>query len=223
MLQNLSVLHRSFLSFTGVKKVLFRSDLEKTSSANDNQEFDDAPSDVSDNHDDPTMEVDNAPTNSSAFVTFNCSTAGCVKQYRRFSNLIKHHARGDHVFKPDKVTLRDRAILMYKDRAESVKPNQIHELNHFNLVSSASMSSDDDDDEANDGREKQDDNSQAHEEQGWALSESKSAVRYSPDQIRYLTQKYDEGEASGQKWNPSTVACVSNTEMCETSTLEAHF
>ena len=113
------------------------SDLENTASATDNQEFDDAPSDVSDNHDEPTMEVDNAPTSSSTFVTFNCSTAGCVKQYRRFSNLIKHHARGDHVFKPDKVTLRDHAILMYKDRAESVKPNQTHELNHFNLVSSA--------------------------------------------------------------------------------------
>ena len=85
------------------------------------------------------------------------------------------------------------------------------------------MSSDDDDDDANDERKKQNDNSQTHEEQGCPLSESKSAVRYSPDQIRYFTQKYDEGEASGQKWNPSTVACVSNTETCATSTLEAHF
>lgn len=82
------------------------------------------------------------------------------------------------------------------------------------------MSNDDDDDDGNDGREKQDDRSQTHEEQGWALSESKPTVRYSPDQIRYLTQKYDEGEASGQKSNPSTVACVSNTEICETSNLE---
>ena len=195
------------------------SDLEKTSSATDNNEFDDAPSDVSDNDDEPAMEIDNTPTNRSALVTFNCSTAGCVKQYRRFSNLIKHLARGDHVFKPDKVTLRDCAILMYKDRAESVKPNQIHELNHFNLVSSTSMSSDDDDDDANDERKNQDDNNRNHEGQGWALSESKSAVRYSPDQIRYLTQKYDEGEASGHKWNPSTVACVSNMTMCETSKL----
>ena len=198
------------LDSLGSQNVLFGSDLEKSSSTTDNHEFDDAPSDVSDNPDEPAMEIDHAPTNSSAFVTFNCSTAGCVKQYRRFSNLIKHHARGDHVFKPDKVTLRDRAILMYKDRAESVKPNQIHELNRFNLVSSKSMSSDDDDDDADAGSEKQDDNSQHHEERGWALSESKSAVRYSPDQIRFLTQKYDEGEASGHKWNPSTVASVSN-------------
>ena len=179
MLQNLSALHRSFLSFNGVKKVLFCSDLEKVSSATDNNEFDDAPSDVSDNDDEPAMEIDNTPTNRSAFVTFNCSTVDCVKQYLRFSNLIKHHARGDHVFKLDKITLRDRAILMYKDHAESVKPNQIHELNHFNLVSSTSMSSDDDDDDANDERKNQDDNNRNHEEQGWALSESKSAVRYS--------------------------------------------
>jgi hypothetical protein len=199
------------------------SDLENTSSATDNHEFDDAPSDVSDNLDEPAMDIGNAPVDSSAFVTFNCSTAGCVKQYRRFGNLIKHHARGDHVFKPDKVTLRDRAILMYKDRAESVKPNQIHELNHFNLVSSTSMSSDDDDDDANDERKEQVDTTLNQEEQGWALSESKSAIRYSPDQIRYLTQKYDEGEASGHKWNPATVACVSDTEMCEPSTLASHF
>ena len=185
------------------------------SPATDNDEFDDAPSDVSDACDEPTMEVDNPPANTSAFVTFNCSSAGCVKQYRRFSNLVKHHARGDHLFKPDKVSLRDRAMLMYKDRAESVKPNQIHELNHFSLVASSSMSSDDDDDDENNERQEQGDNTQSPEAQGWALAENKPAVRYSPDQIRYLTQKYDEGEASGHKWNPSTVACVSNAEMYE--------
>ena len=156
-----------------------------------------------------------------------------MKQYRRFSNLIKHHARGDHLLKPDKVTLRDRAILMYKDRAESVKPNQIHELNYLHPVPSTSLSSDaDDDSDDDDGnnnegepheREKRDDATQDREQQGWALSESRSAVRYSPDQIRYLTQKYDEGEANGHKWNPSTVACVSNVDISETYTLGIDF
>jgi hypothetical protein len=89
---------------------------------------------MSDDDDETVMEVDDPPDRSSAFVTFNCSTPGCVKQYRLFSNLVKHHDRGDHLFMPDKIKLRDRAILMYKDRAESVKPTQIHQLNNFTLV-----------------------------------------------------------------------------------------
>ena len=101
--------------------------------------------------------------------------------------------------------------------ALSVEPNQIQTLNYFNLVSSPSMSSDDD--EENKERQKQGDKTQSPEAQGWALAENKSAIRYSPDQIRYLTQKYDEGEASSHKWNPSTVACVSSIGMYETCTL----
>ncbi len=131
------------------------------------------------------MEVDDTSDRGSAFVTFNCSTPGCVKQYRLYSNLVEHHARGDHLFKPDKMTLRDRAILMYKDRAESVKPNLIHQLNNFSMVNSTSISSDDDDDE----HQKEENNGHNYEQQGWALFEHKAIIRYSPEQIQYLTEK----------------------------------
>jgi hypothetical protein len=77
----------------------------------DNEEFDDVPSDISDD-DETVMEVDESSNLTSAFVTFNCSVPGCVKQYRRYNNLVKHHDRGDHLFKPDKLNLRDRAILV---------------------------------------------------------------------------------------------------------------
>lgn len=161
--------------------------------------------------DETSMDVDDPPAHDSAFVTFNCSIPGCVKQYRLYSNLVKHHARGDHLFKPDKITLRDRAILMYKDRAESVKPNPIHQLNNFTVVNSTSISSDDDSDD--DEYQKQDNKNHYYEQQGWALSEPKAIIRYSPEQIKYLTEKYNEGEANGHKWNPSAVSSVSNLKI----------
>ena len=161
--------------------------------------------------DETSMDVDEPLDQCPAFVTFNCSTAGCVKQYRLYNNLVKHHARGDHLFKPDKVTLRDRAILMYKDRAESIKPNSIHQLNNFTVVNSTSLLSDDDSE--NDEHQKQDNEDHNHEQQGWALSELKATIRYSPEQIKYLTEKYNEGETNGYKWNPSSVASVSNLKI----------
>jgi hypothetical protein len=154
--------------------------------------------------DEISMDVDDPPDRSSTFVTFNCSTPGCVKQYRLYSNLVKHHDRGDHLFMPDKINLRDRAILMYKDRAESVKPTQIHQLNNFTVVHSTSVSGDDDE------PQKEVDNNHHYQQQGWALSKSKTMIRYSPEQIKYLIEKYNEGEASGHKWNPSAVSSVSN-------------
>ena len=131
------------------------------------------------NDDETSMDVDEPPEQCSAFVTFSCSTTGCVKQYRHYSNLVKHHARGDHLFKPDKVILRDRAILMYKDRAESIKLNPIHQMNNFTVVNSTSLSSDDDSE--NDEHKKQDNEDHKHEQQGWALSEPKATVPYSSE------------------------------------------
>lgn len=135
----------------------------------------------------------------------------CARWHNLYSNLVKHHARGDHLFQPDKVTLRDRTILMYKDHAESVKPNPIHQLNNFTVVNSTSISSDDDSDD--DEHKKQDNTNRNHEQQGWALSEPKAIIRYSSEQIKYLTEKYNEGEASGHKWNPSAVSSVSNLKI----------
>ena len=161
--------------------------------------------------DETSMDVDEPLDQCPAFVTFNCSTPGCVKQYRLYNNLVKHHARGDHLFKPDKVTLRDRAILMYKDRAESIKPNPIHQLNNFTVVNSTSLLSDDDSE--NDEHQKQDNEDHNHEQQRWALSEPKATIHYPPEQIKYLTEKYNEGETNGYKWNPS-----SSTRLCPIST-----
>jgi hypothetical protein len=60
------------------------------------------------------------------------------------------------------------------------------------------------------------DNNHRYQQQGWALSDSKTVIRYSPEQVKYLTEKYNEGEANGHKWNPSAVALVSNLNYDQT-------
>ena len=44
----------------------------------------------------------------------------------------------------------------------------------------------------------------------------KAIIRYAPEQIKYLTEKYHEGEASGHKWSALAVASVSNLKIYQT-------
>jgi hypothetical protein len=67
----------------------------------------------------------------------------------------------------------------------------------------------------NDEPQKEVNNNRQYQQQGWALSESKTGTRYSPEQIKYLTDKYNEGEAGGHKWNSSAVSSVSNLKIAQ--------
>jgi hypothetical protein len=80
----------------------------------------------------------------SSFSTFDCDHPGCIKRFFRYKNLVDHHARADHVYKPDKVRLRDKAIQLFKNGVEAVKPNQIHQLHNFTVISNTSNSTSDD-------------------------------------------------------------------------------
>ncbi len=68
--------------------------------------------------------ADSSLTNNrqTGFNTFFGDEPGCVKRFVRFQNLVNHHARGDHVFKPDKVKLRDKAIQLFKSGVEQKIP-----------------------------------------------------------------------------------------------------
>ena len=109
-------------------------DDEDESSGTSNDEFDDAPSDQSEEAMSDNDSINNCNTKSqinvkskssssasnhqSGFITFDCDQPGCIKRYCRFKNLINHHDRGDHVYKPDKVRLRDKAIQLFKNGIE---------------------------------------------------------------------------------------------------------
>lgn len=144
-------------------------------------------------------------TGKKGFTTFSCDEPGCIKQYFRFSNLVNHHARGNHVFKPDKVRILDKAIQLFKSGVEQVKPHQFQQLHSFKILSTASTSSSEDESDNNDDTE----STKYELQKGWALKESRNGKRFSNKQINYLKEKFDEGKRNGSKWNPTTVFEVS--------------
>jgi len=144
------------------------------------------------------------------FNTFDCDQPGCIKRFRRYRNLVNHHARGDHVFKPDKVRLRDKAVQLFKCGIESVKPHQIQQLNNFKVVSNTAVNSSDEKSISDDEPD-----TINHEilQQGWALLEPNTNIRFSPDQIKFLNEKYEEGRNNGSKWDANAVFEVRRTSL----------
>ena len=143
------------------------------------------------------------------FDTFFCDEPGCIKRFVRYQNLINHHARGDHVFKPDKVKLRDKAIQLFKSGIEQTKPHQIQQLHNFKIVSNSST-------DISDKQSVNDDETGiiAHQlQKGWALLDPSDKTCFSNEQIKYLNEKYEEGKANGSKWDATAVSLVSHISM----------
>ncbi|CAF3864916.1 unnamed protein product [Rotaria sordida] len=44
------------------------------------------------------------------------------------------------------------------------------------------------------------------------MNNKEATIRYSLEQIKFLTEKYNEGEVSGHKWNPSAVSLEMETK-----------
>lgn len=175
------------------------------------------------NRTDPTDRLNNEPNNSSfasarqtGFTTFFCDEPGCIKRFFRFQNLINHHIRGDHVFKPDKLKIHDRAIQLFKSGIEQVTPHQTHLTHGFKIISNASR--DNFDEQSTSSSEEQSMDEEENEtipyelQQGWALVEPSSNTRFSSEQINYLNEKYEEGKSNGSKWDANAVFEVIHPE-----------
>ena len=85
----------------------------------------------------------------------------------------------------------DKAALMYKDALESNYPKQVVLLSVVNITTKP--------------RAPLKNNLQ----EGWALFSPRKKILFTPAKRAYLNQKYDEGAASGVKWDPVVVAHVS--------------
>jgi hypothetical protein len=136
-----------------------------------------------------------------SFITYDCDQPGCIKRFCRFKNLINHHDRGDHVYKPDKVRLRDKAIQLFKTGAESIKPYPIQRLHNFKVVYNTSTSSFDEESTTDDEPE----TINYELKQGWALIEPTTNIRFSPEQVIFLNEKYEDGRNNGSKWDANAV------------------
>lgn len=172
--------------------------------------------DGSTKRDDSADRNNNKSTNSSfvddrqaGFTTFFCDEPGCIKRFFRFQNLVNHHARGDHLFKPDKLKIRDRVIQLFKSGIEQVKPHQTILTHGFKVISNASRDHFDEQSTSSSSEqsmdEEENENIPYDLQQGWALLELNSNTRFSSEQIDYLNEKYEEGQNNGSKWDASAV------------------
>jgi hypothetical protein len=143
------------------------------------------------------------------FITFFCDEPGCIKRFFRFQNLVNHHDRGDHIFKPEKLRIRDKVIQLFKSGIEQVKPHQAHQIHDFKIVSNTSTDRFDEQSTSNsDEQSTSEDETETimyELQQGWALVEPNNNTRFSPEQLNYLNEKYEEGQNNGSKWDANAV------------------
>ena len=127
---------------------------------------------------------------STGFAIFRCSEAQCIKWYRSTDRCEDHIAMGKHVYPSAKLSLLDVADKTFKTETDKVFSKSTVTM-PMNATSASST------------------NSYTRLLEGWALPQPKLNKRFTSEQIASLVEKYDEGERSGNKWNPAMVVSVS--------------
>lgn len=139
------------------------------------KEVSDEPDDVS------TVTADGAEkTDANGEGLFVCTECGA--SYIRYSNLLRHLETGKHFVRPEKITLYDYALKLYKEGLEDVikKNNILDEVNE----AIADMG--------------QEDGSDALAE-GWALPAKRKSGHYSEKAKAFVEKKFNEGAKTGRK------------------------
>ena len=136
------------------------------------------------------VSLDSAPQN-----LLLCPEEGCIKSYQRHSSIQKHLEYGEHKRALEYEMLLDRAVLGYAPRLEdgaSMVP-EIQET-ELSLVPSSPQSSG------------------PSLPMGWALEHTHArSTRFSTKQKEYLIAKFQIGEQTGQKLDPTGVSRVMRT------------
>lgn len=125
-----------------------------------------------------------------SFVTFDCTEPLCVMQFRREDRLRAHLLVGTHKIMSPSFQLLDKAAVIYKECMESDALKEIPILTSTDTtVRNRRILT-------------------SHLKEGWALFHPRAKVTFTPAQRLFLSEKYDEGEISGAKWDPSKLAEV---------------
>ena len=114
---------------------------------------------------------------------FYCPVEGCLKTFLRSSILQHHVLTGDHVIHSERENMYERAKQGYAKRLEEGFKANLTLETKFELYP---------------GQNKLN--------QGWALKSCKSRSRFSEKQKEFLDEIFEEGERTGVKANPDTVA-----------------
>ena len=115
---------------------------------------------------------------------FSCPTEGCVLTYQKHSNLEKHMFYGKCKLVTERETLLDQAKIMYHKKLLEGASQQPHIAAASKTTSSTAKSL----------------------EQGWALKSSKGGKRFNVNQKSYLDDKFQLGQDTGHKADPTQVA-----------------
>lgn len=115
---------------------------------------------------------------------FSCTEDGCIKSFQRYSSLQYHIQFGNCVLKPERLSLLDKAKVLYTEKLTSGAGEQATIKSTDTLSTSH-------------------DNSPP---QGWALKVSKSNVRFTEQQKQYLNEKFAIGKETGHKVDPAVVS-----------------
>ena len=114
---------------------------------------------------------------------FYCPVEGCLKTFLRSSTLQHHVLTGDHVIHPERENMYERAKQGYAKRLEEGFKANLTLETKFELYP---------------GQNKLN--------QGWALKSCKSRSPFSEKQKEFLDEIFKEGERTGVKANPDTIA-----------------
>ncbi|CAF1356373.1 unnamed protein product [Adineta ricciae] len=130
----------------------------------------------------------NMDQHSSSFVTFDCTEPHCIMQFRREDRLRAHLLIGNHKTVAPPVRLLDKAAVIYKESLENDNIKEIPILTSINtVVANPRIST-------------------VTLKEGWALFHPRPKVTFTLVQRSYLIEKYDEGEKTGAKCDPSKLA-----------------
>ena len=125
-----------------------------------------------------------------------CTHERCILQFRRRSDRDNHMDTGKHKFEPNKMSLVEKAKIMYKNRLENENMQRHVPLSNFTLVQNVAPST-----------------NRKVLHQGWARPSKKVSTRFNFNQKQFMIDAYDQGERTGFKINPATLALVSIFEV----------
>ncbi|XP_052083876.1 uncharacterized protein LOC127721237 [Mytilus californianus] len=119
----------------------------------------------------------------------SCTIPGCVKSFRKPSTLEQHLAIGQHIYhENDKIT--DVAMEVWAEKCtHGTNINYNEQQDEDNIVIGADFM-----------------DMPSNLKSGWALKSERKFVRFKASVKDYIKQIFDEGERTGKKANPLTVA-----------------
>ncbi|XP_063436619.1 uncharacterized protein LOC134718051 [Mytilus trossulus] len=129
--------------------------------------------------DKPNDDVDSV-TEEEMSKLFSCHE--CTKTFSKYGNLLRHLDIGKHSVKKENKKLSDKSKIEYSRHMEKVNTVTVNSNNFSSGNSNSDLT------------------------QGWALKIRRTVKRFTQDQKKYLQEKFDRGEKTGQKFDPDEVS-----------------